>query len=48
MSQVGLARWSKKVRYVHGSLEMLPPRIAAATMDAVKTALLENRQMELT
>lgn len=48
MSQVGLARWSEKVRYVHGSLEMLPPRIAPATMDAVKTALLENRQIELT
>jgi len=47
MNQVGLARWSEKVRYVPGSLELQPPKIPPKVLTAVQTALLEDRQLEM-
>lgn len=48
LNNVSLASWSDKVRYVHGSMELLPPKIQPRIMAIVQSALLENRQLDIT
>lgn len=48
MNQVGLARWSEKVRYVPGTLELQAPQIQPKIMTSVQNALLEGKQVEIT
>lgn len=47
MDKVPLARWSEKVRYVHGSIELLPPTIQPRLMEAIQSALIDGKQVEV-
>ena len=47
LKQIDLARWSEKVRYTPGSMELQPPIIQPRIMNDVQTALMEERQLEI-
>lgn len=42
-----VARWIDKVRYVPPALALLPPEVAPGVLEAVQTALLEERQLQV-
>jgi predicted DNA-binding transcriptional regulator YafY len=42
-----MAKWSEKVRYVHGSLELQPPKINSRVMVAIQNALIDGKQVEV-
>lgn len=47
LDNLPLARWSQKVRYVPSNLSFNPPSIPRRIMRAVQTALIEEKQMEV-
>lgn len=47
MNRLPLARWSQKVSYVPPNLSFIPPSIQRRIMRAVQTALIEEKQIQV-
>lgn len=47
LDSMRMAKWSEKVRYVHGSLELQPPKITPRVMEAIQNALIDGKQVEV-
>lgn len=43
-----LSRWAEKVRVIEPGLQLLPPKIDHAVQEAIETALMTDRQVQLT